>query len=234
MIDKLKTSHAISENGQKLYPNHDLFLNDYLIFKTDNNISIEDPESNFNQQRLSVIRYTIERNLSIAIANYNNYTGVKTEFLMPTLKEDEWEKILNNVSIISFLQGLSIGGKIYNGYSIITNNKNKETVSEESIYIVSGDNQYHRPNDSDLIGNGNIRQGILNIDFERRSVILEGVTKYFFPNSQLGCYNSVVTQANVDTIENYYKYMKEMADNRFLLFSTSLLYSIGKRTIWFI
>ena len=70
---------------------------------------------------MSVIRYSIERNLSIAIANYNNYSGVTTNFQMPELKENEWEKILNNISIISFLQGLNIGGKIYNGYSIITN-----------------------------------------------------------------------------------------------------------------
>ena len=30
---------------------------------------------------------------------------------MPKLQEDEWDKILNNVSVISFMQGLSIGGK---------------------------------------------------------------------------------------------------------------------------
>ena len=97
--------------------------------------SIEDPDSNFNQHRLAVIRYSIEKNLSIAIANYNNYTGVPTELLMPQLKEDEWSKIINNISIISFLQGLNIGGKVYNGYSIINNTKNEEYVSEDSIYI---------------------------------------------------------------------------------------------------
>ena len=56
---------------------------------------------------------------------------------MPKLKEDEWDKILNNVSLISFMQGLSIGGKIYNGYSIVTNNTNEEVVTEDSIYIVT-------------------------------------------------------------------------------------------------
>ena len=99
------------------------------------NGSIEDPNSNFNQHRLAVIRYSIEKNLSIAIANYNNYTDVKANFQMPELKEDEWSKIINNISIISFLQGLNIGGKVYNGYSIINNTKNNEYVSEDSIYL---------------------------------------------------------------------------------------------------
>ncbi len=84
---------------------------------------------------MAVIKYSIEKNLSIAIANYNNYTGVKANFQMPKLKEDEWDKIYSNISIISFLQGLNIGGKVYNGYSIINNTKNDEYVSENSIYI---------------------------------------------------------------------------------------------------
>ena len=108
----MDSSRAVDENGISL----DSFKkNHYKIF--DNNKSIEDPDSNFNQQRLDVIRYSIEKNLSIAIANYNNYSGITADFRMPELKEDEWDKIVNNVSIISFLQGINIGGKIYNGYS---------------------------------------------------------------------------------------------------------------------
>ncbi len=170
--------------------------------------SIEDQDSNFNQQRLAVIRYSIEKNLSIAIANYNNYSGVTANFQMPELKEDEWEKILNNVSIISFLQGLNIGGKVYNGYSIITNNKNEEVVSEDSIYIVTNDNQYHKANDNDLVGNTNINKGILNIDFERKSnTNSNGITRYFYPQENLGCYTSIVSQTNVNSTDNMYEYI---------------------------
>ena len=133
-LKDLKGTHAIDEEGNAIEA-----MGNYDIFAFDNNISLEDPNSNFNQQRLAVIRYTIEKNLSIAIANYNNYSGGTANFLMPELKEDEWEKVVNNVSIISFLQGLNIGGKVYNGYSIITNNKNEEVVSEDSIYIITDD-----------------------------------------------------------------------------------------------
>ena len=47
---------------------------------------------------------------------------------MPKLQDTDWEKITANVGMISFLQGLNIGGKTYNGYTIVTNNKNKEFV----------------------------------------------------------------------------------------------------------
>lgn len=133
-LTDLTGKNAIDENGNPIEE-----LGNYKIFNFEdsNGTSIEDPNSNFNQQRLAVIKYSIEKNLSIAIANYNTYgSETKVNFQMPKLKEDEWEKILNNISIISFLQGLNIGGKIYNGNSIINNNKNNEVVNEDSIYIL--------------------------------------------------------------------------------------------------
>ncbi len=184
-LSKITGADAVDEiTGQTLYekdedgkPTSNYLLGNYPIFKlNENGVSIEDPESNFNQQRLAVIRYTIEKNLSIAINNYNNYTSGTTNFQMPKLKEDEWDKIINNVSIISFLQGLNMGGKVYNGYSIITNNLNREVVSEDSIYIVTNDNQYHRTNDLELQGSTDIKGGFLNLDFEIKSVETDRVT----------------------------------------------------------
>ena len=213
-LSGLKGSDAVDENGNELRNDEGNYrLGDYSIF-TDNNNSIEDPNSNFNQQRLAVIRYSIEKNLSIAIANYNN--GGNYEFRMPVLKENEWDKILNHVSIISFLQGLSIGGKIYNGHSIITNNKNQEVVNEESIYILTNDNKYHRANDKDL-KDEDVKEGILNIDFERKSYTKDDGEYYFFPKlpqNGEGCYNSIVRQTNVEATENFYQYMASKGNGK--------------------
>ena len=107
------------------------------IFTFSNNSSngagnIENELSTFNQHRLAVIRNKIERNLSIAIANYNKYseaTGI--EFQMPELKETEWDLLMDNVAVMSFVQGLYIGGKIYNGYSVVNNSETKEVVQED-------------------------------------------------------------------------------------------------------
>lgn len=200
-LTNLKTTDAVDTNGE---------FGDYKIFAIDDNTSIEDENSNFNQHRLAVIKYSIEKYLSIAIANYNNYTGVTANFQMPKLQEDEWEKILNKISIISFLQGLNIGGKVYNGYSIITNNKNEEVVSEDSIYITTtNDNTYHRATDNDLIENTNLGIGVYNIDFERKSITNnDGQTVYFFPKTQLGCYSSIVNQTGVNNSDSIYEYLK--------------------------
>ncbi len=208
-LSDLKGTQAVDENGASL----GYKLGDYEIFRDESDesgVSIEDPNSNFNQQRLAVIRYSIEKNLSIAIANYNN--GGNYEFRMPVLKENEWDKILNHVSIISFLQGLSIGGKIYNGHCIITNNKNQEVVNEESIYILTKDGKYHRPNDTDINDN-DVVEGVLNIDFERKSYTKADGEYYFFPKEGEGCYQSIVRQTHVEPTENFYQYMHKMALN---------------------
>lgn len=175
--------------------------------------SIEDTNSNFNQHRLAVIRYVIEKNLSIAIANYNTYANnVKTNFQMPRLKEDDWDKLLNDISVISFLQGLNIGGKVYNGYSIINNNKNEEVVTEESIYIVTDDNYYHLVSDLDLSNsNTKIVTGVLNVDLQRKQIIdtdignysdANGSLRYYYPKSYMACYNCIVGQSKINNIED--------------------------------
>lgn len=185
-LGSLSTANAVDENGNSLASE---FGTTYPIFSNTLNPDslIEDPDSNFNQHRLSVIKYSIEKNLSIAIANYNNYSegAIETNFLMPELKEDEWDKIVNNVSIISFMQGLNIGGKMYNGYSIVTNTKTEEVVNIDSIYIVTNDGNYHRATDSDLVGNSNITGAYFNVDFERKSSVSGNITTYYYPHTEL-------------------------------------------------
>ena len=159
---------------------------DYKIFEELDNLvtqtQIEDDTSNFNNHKLDVIKHSIERNLSIAISNFDNVSTSTMSFQMPILKDYEWDKISHNVSMITFLQGLSIGGKIYNGYSIVTNNKNEEYVPEESIYILTNDNVYHRARDEELLSKDltNAR-GYFNMDFERKSGQVSGTTVYYYP-----------------------------------------------------
>lgn len=229
----LKESDAVDENGQRLKGLEDEdgnivyeFQNRNIFTYNENGISIEEPTSVFNEHRLAIIRRSIERNLSIAIKNYNNYTGVTTEFQMPKLKEDEWDSILNNVCMISFLQGLSIGGKIYNGYSIIANNLNEEVVSEDSIYIAEKNDSLGNPGSYYKIGDKTINKtetinynnyiGVFNIDFQRKSIPklntetnLTEIT-YYYPKPQLGSYTSIINETNKDERlgDNIYSYLK--------------------------
>ena len=221
-LGSLTTSDAVDENGNSLA---DEFGNNREIFGTDQGSadSIEDENSLFNQHRQAVIRYAIEKNLSIAIANYNRYASTTSaNFQMPELREDEWEKIINNVSIISFMQGLSIGGKIYNGYSIVTNTKTEEVVNLDSIYITTSDGQYHRATDADLTTSSNITGAFFNVDFERKSVTNGNSTTYYYPHEQTGCYTSIVSQSNLNDTDNVYEYMEEQGGTLAKMYFTVL------------
>ena len=158
---------------------------------------VEAEDSNFNTHRIDVIKHSIERNLSIAISNFNNYSGVSTDFQMPKLKDSDWDKIMDNISIISFFQGANIGGKVYNGYSIITNTKNEDVVMEDSIYIKTSDGSIHRITEDGLVGSGAV--GIFNVNLEERS---NGNGGYYIPVTGTLSYESIVTQNNISSTFN--------------------------------
>ena len=230
----LKETDAVDENGNKLNDLRDENGESVYHFKNQNiftyqqadGTSIEEPSSVFNEHRLAIIRRSIERNLSLAIANYNKYTTVTTDFQMPCLKEEEWDQVLNHVCMISFLQGLSIGGKIYNGYSIVSNNTNEEVVTEESIYIAEKNDTlgnpgyYYRVEDTTL-NTQNLSQnnyiGVFNMDFERKSMPITDdqtdVTQwiYYYPKPQLGSYTSIVSATSMDERlgDNIYQYLEQ-------------------------
>ena len=173
----LKPQYAVNDNGHTYYENNNNMtyyqegkMGDYIFQELNDNTGkyIEDDDSEFNAHKLQVIKHSIETNLMTAINNYNKVSHVETKFAMPKLKETDWEKITDNVCMITFLQGLSIGGKIYNGYSIVPNNTNEDFVSEDSIYIIDDNGKYHKPTDPDLLTLES-QVGVFNIEFERRT-----------------------------------------------------------------
>ena len=107
--------------------------------------------STFNENRLSVIRHSIETNLVAAITNFTNHSIIGYEFALSQLGEEDWYKIEHNISILTFLQGFPIGGKIYNNYCVISNDSNQETVGNDSIYIIDNTGTYHKPGCKTLI-----------------------------------------------------------------------------------
>ena len=177
---------------------------DGKIFDFGHTGGIEADDSNFNTHRIDVIKYSIERNLSVAISNYNNYYDKgtnSTDFQMPQLKDTDWVKIIDNISIITFLQGMNVGGKVYNGYSVITNTKNTDVVTSDSIYIktVTGNETvFHRPSENNLTTDDN-SVGVFNVDLERRTgENSDGVYQYYYPKEGTLSYDSIVTQNTVN------------------------------------
>ncbi len=222
-----------ADGRNKIWSENDVNYRTKIFTKYDSTKqnNIEKELSNFNQHRLAVIRHVIEENLSIAISNYNKYsqaTGI--EFQMPELKEDEWDRLINNISLISFVQGLDIGGKVYNGYTIVSNSESKEVVLEENIYILGNDKYYYRIGDN-TIANGTVgiagqSAGRLNLDFKRTSVSdsTGAIIRYYYPLKNYDAsYNSIVTQNDVTTFDDIYDYIEKLNNNDYkIAFYTAL------------
>ena len=117
--------------------------------------------------------------------------------------KEDWEKIVNNISVASFMQGIPIGSKYYNNYCIITNDHNKEVVTTDSIYIIAEDNELHLATCKTLIDNEeNVIAGYKNTDFERQTVVkTEGDEVYFYPHANERCYDCMVNIAETYDID---------------------------------
>lgn len=214
-LGSLKTSDAVDTNGNP-YP-AGTFINRNIFKELKNNwkynTCLEDENSNFNAHKIEVIKNSIETNLMVAIANYNKVSTSGVNFQMPKLKDTDWEELTKNVSMITFLQGLSIGGKVYNGYSIVRNDITEDFVSEDSIYICANNNQYYKVTDPYLLNlralGFNFTTGIFNVDFERKTTNAivkkplgdgtnETITKaiYYYPRADMASYSSIINSNN--------------------------------------
>lgn len=227
LTNKDAQDFIINSNGETIQTTVFSDETEYKIFDFNSDSSkpeknIECRSSNFNQHRLAVIKNKIRTNLAIAITNFNSAYNI--EFQMPELTEEDWAKAMNNISLISFIQGIDIGGKTYNGYTIINNSESKEVVREENIYILGNDGFYHRIGDKYLLEANNIggnseynsnvnASGRLNLDFNKQIAYTEdGSTVYYYPISKYyASYNSIVNQnywdKDYDNYNDIYAYV---------------------------
>lgn len=202
-LDNINQTHAVNSNGEK--------ITDFAIdTETDKIFDLEEDKNNplissstFNQNRISVIRKSIESNLSAAIANFGWMSTYEYEFVMPKFTEEDWDRLVNNISVATFMQGLPIGAKYFNNYCIITNDKNKEVVTNDSIYVITDDNQVHLSTCKEMIDNNKkVKEAYRNTDFERQTmVITENDERYFYPHVNDKCYSCMVSIAETYDID---------------------------------
>ena len=193
--------------------------NQYYEFKNNNSkifdVSEEnDPEvktSTFWEHKNSVIRKSIESNLNSAINNYTKQSeglGTTYDFLMPILSENEWNKVLSNVSIITFMQGLPMGMKTYNNYMIVSSTGNRQFVDPESLYFVTktADGEegkyYHRINcpllAEELTNDSTLSvEGYSSIDFKgiytEKDEEGNEIKDYTYNHKSYACYECIVS-----------------------------------------
>ena len=156
-----------------------------LAISSANNPELED--SDFSLHKRGIIKNVIESNLNQAITSYSRNSR-EGDYKLPKLTETDWDQILRNVSIITFIQNIPIGMKYYNNYAIATSTMNKEYVDPEEIYLnAAGDEYYHMPYCKHLEKTKNMI-GYRSIDYVQKSYTLkeksgENETKYYYKHS---------------------------------------------------
>ena len=72
------------------------------------------------QKQKEVIVQTVANEISTAINRHNKYAderGIRYTFTFPTMSEDDWFSTVQDIGILAFVQGISIGNKYLNHYS---------------------------------------------------------------------------------------------------------------------
>ncbi len=152
-------------------------------------------DSVFAKHKAEVIRQILVSDLNQAITSYSRNS--KGNYELPVMTEDDWNQILRNVSMITFVQNMPIGMKYYNDYVVATSTANKEYVNPDEIYLISNDSgsdnnstrYYHKPYCDKLVGTQLI--GYRNIDFVAQKFSIGDDEIYYFKH----IYNNVPKQA---------------------------------------
>ena len=216
-LSDITQEDAVDASGKKQIDDFATNTGNEKIFNISNTNNPLTTSSTFNEHRMNVIRKSLEDNVTKAIAAFSKHSTIQYQFAMPKLTEDEWYKIENNVCIITFLQGLPIGGKMFNQYCVVSNDTNKETVGNNSVYIIDTTGEYHKPGCKTLIkrlanNNANILQAYPSSEFKVKKISLtgadlnahtqitdstDGLYAYFYPEEYTACYDCIVTASNV-------------------------------------
>ena len=211
-LSELKASNAYIWNNPALDTTSIQEYGDVKIFDGNN---YEYAISSFNKHRKNIIRYVVETNLTAAISGFSS--KAVSNFIMPKISETDWDIVENNVCAISFLQGINIGSKKYNGYSVVANTLTKEYIDENDIYILAKDDTTNTPyyckvNDefireqsnrilSRTSSNVTYYPGIWKINFEQKLDLTTGTLKSYIPmcykngttiSAYIGSYTSII------------------------------------------
>ncbi len=118
---------------------HDFSTDSSTPFKPTDGTFDNDPEnleSYFYVHKRNIIKNSITYNLILSMLVYTEESRT-VDFDMPVFSETEWDLILNNISIVSFMEGFKCGLKYFNSYAIVTSTNNEITVTDNEIYYVS-------------------------------------------------------------------------------------------------
>ena len=171
----------------------------------------ENEKSAFVQHKRKVIKDKIESVLNSTITAYSNRTWGKT-YKMPKLSQDDWQKIYNNMSVITFFQGKEIGLTNYNGYCVVNCTNSKEYVNPNLMYFTDDSGYYHsilcdKCKTYTISPTGKSKLNGYKIgSFEKKQVDTETTKKYEYEHDELACYDCI-NGAATSQKETVYEYI---------------------------
>ena len=209
---------------KEAYEFTDWFMNETGIGKMREYLSIsgnndpEDQDSAFVQHKKEIIKEKIEETLNSSITAYANKTG--NNYKMPRFTEEDWAKVYNNISVISFVQGMNIGFKTYNNYCILSSTNNQEYVNPNLIYFTDG-NSYHDIRCEEIISTettgykiGSFEKQTYEYEEETTaedgSTTTETKTGYYYKHNELACYECI--NGTVNNNQSVYDYVRDTDD----------------------
>lgn len=207
------------------------FMNEVKIGQTVEYLRIgdtNDPEnenSPFVQHKREIMKNKIQSILNSSITAYSNKT--RNNYKMPVLREDDWNKIYDNISVISFVQGINLGFKNYNHYCVINSTNNQEYVNPNLIYFTDG-NSYHDIRCTDENVDWENATGYKIGSFEKQTYEAEkknedGATitdaqgnsvlenRYYYKHNELACYKCI--NGTKRAKEDIYTYITQNANS---------------------
>lgn len=200
------------------------------MFNINNANDPEDQSSDFNQHRKKIIRLSIAENLNNAIANYNrqcNSMGVDYNFKMPILSDEDWDKITNNVTLTTFMQGVPVGTSIYNNYAIAISTKNNIYANPNQIYFTNGSEYYHKLNCPDLLNDASENiVGYKSATFSK--TLSQSEEFYYYPHPEYACYYCLVDSQVGDVDLSEIKNDKSLSEEQKLKLMTAYYKALGR------
>ncbi len=189
-------------------------LADKDTLKITANNNPENETSLFMNEKINVMKNSIISNLNNAIYNYE---GRASTYEMPQLSGEDWEKILNNISVTAFLKDIPIGTTTYNNYVVVNSTTNQKYNSAKAIDFIEYDNTmkskgyYHKITCDELLGNINTNSEIIgypSVDFERYRYSKQDSTDYYYyykhnEYADYDCEIESIENQNVYTMEKY-------------------------------
>ena len=159
-------------------------------------------DSQFYSHKLNVIRNSIQYNLNLAMSVYNEQTSNTYDYEMPIILSEEWDKILNNVSVVAFMKGYPCKLKTYNNYKIVSSTNNEIAISPKNIFYVPKENfndeqsEYHRIDCEKLLTNDDENIITEYMSFSSKEVKYDKTnssdnSRYLYDHKNFACYDCV-------------------------------------------